>query len=88
VSDLAEKMAETISEVHGLNFNSRQGAQSSLHSGASMDWAYLTFGVPSFSIELRGNGYVVPDSEIPLAGEEIYSGLQVLLEEILNARSL
>jgi len=44
----------------------------------------LNFDIPAFTIEIRGNSFIVPDSEIILAGEENYAGLVVFGEYLLT----
>jgi hypothetical protein len=49
-------------------------------SGATDDYAYGVGINASFTVELRGNAFVVPTSDIPLSGSEFTAGLLRMLQ--------
>ena len=75
VETLGLNMQDAINEVHGSRFESIQGSDLYPHSGGLIDYTYFTRGVPAFTVELRGNSFIVPASDIVLAGEETYAGI-------------
>ena len=51
-------------------------------SGASDDWAYENAGVRTvFTIEIAGNDFVVPESEIEKRGDELYPAVLRVIRE-------
>ena len=54
-------------------------------SGGSIDWMMATPGMPyTFVPELRGNGFDVSPSLIPLSFEEMWNGLVAMMNEIMS----
>lgn len=61
--------------------------------GASMDWAKKVMGIKwSYSLELYPDsrnsfgdlGFVVPASEIKNVGEEVWAGVQIVAEKLIE----
>ena len=75
VTELGLRMEAAINAVHGENFEAIQGSDLYPHSGGLIDYTYFTREVPSFTVELRGNSFIVPASDIVLSGEEAYEGI-------------
>jgi len=84
VTHLGAKMEAAINGVHNAKYRSIQGSNLYPHSGGTIDWTYESFGVPAYTIELRGNNFIVPASEIILSAEESFVGVCVFSEHILN----
>ena len=62
-----------------------------MSSGGSEDWTKAKAGIKySYSIELgpkdSSNGFIVPESEIPIAGEEMFQGLKALYTELMKEK--
>ncbi|KCV73368.1 hypothetical protein H696_00907 [Fonticula alba] len=72
---LATVMADAIRAVHGQEYEPMPGSQLYPHSGGLIDYAYYTRRIPAFTVELRGDGFIVPPSNILESGEENYRGL-------------
>ncbi|KAK2159921.1 hypothetical protein LSH36_143g01028 [Paralvinella palmiformis] len=54
-------------------------------SGGSVDWMMATAGMPyTFVPELRGNGFDVSPSLIPLSFQEMWNGLVAMMNEIMS----
>lgn len=70
LSMIASNMASAISTVHGRNYQPLQGANFYPAAGAVDDWAYGELGMMSFTIELRGNDFVIAPSQIVPSCEE------------------
>jgi len=83
-TNLGQEMETAINAVHNARYESIQGSSLYPHSGGNIDWSYLMFNVPAYTIEIRGNSFIVPDSEIILAGEENYQGVIVLAHHVLG----
>jgi predicted deacylase len=82
VTNLGRGMASAINAVHGSRFEAIQGSDLYPHSGGLIDYTYFTRGVPAFTVELRGNSFIVPASDIVLAGEESYAGVLQLAQAL------
>ena len=72
---LGEKMADLIKGVHGKAYTPEQSSQLYPTAGDTTDWAYGTYHIPAFTIELRPasveeGGFIVPASEIEPTWEE------------------
>ena len=62
-----------------------------MSSGGSEDWVKAKAGIKyAYSVELgpkeSSNGFIVPESHIPIAGEEIYQGLLALYSELMKEK--
>jgi len=54
-------------------------------SGGSNDWTYGDAAVPcSYAVELRGNSFVIPATNIIPSGQENWAGLQAIAKVILS----
>ena len=51
-------------------------------SGGTIDYTHNAGISYSYVPELRGNGFVVPPSEIPLSFEEVWNGMVAMVDEI------
>ena len=70
---LASTMAASITNVHGTAYRTGNAADMYPMSGASIDWAYGSQGVFSYTIELRPDGgHSLPPEQIIPNGEEIF----------------
>lgn len=83
VANLGADMEDAINAVHNARYESIQGSDLYPHSGGTIDWTYLQFGIPAYTIELRGNSFIVPAGDIVLAGEENYEGVVVFAKHVL-----
>jgi len=70
--------------VHGQNYISQQGSDLYTHSGGFIDYNWVENGILAFTLEGRGNSFVVPSSNIVPAGEEAYAGVVVLAKYVLS----
>ncbi|CAF0747889.1 unnamed protein product [Brachionus calyciflorus] len=95
--DLVQKAKIATNAIKSVNGSEYQiGPSSSLlymSSGGSEDWVKAKAGVKySYSIELGPkdadflNGFIVPESDIPIAGEEMYRGLIALYIELMKEK--
>lgn len=75
---LGSAMETSINAVNRANFESIRGVELYPHSGGAIDYTYFTHNIPAYTFELRGNSFIVPNSDIPLSGEEVFAGLLVL----------
>jgi carboxypeptidase T len=72
---LGKRMKQLIASVHAKTYVSQQSSQLYLTAGDTTDWTYGTYGIPSFTIELRPStalegGFILPASEIIPTWEE------------------
>jgi hypothetical protein len=74
LSSLAGAMADALSSAHGHPFQPLQGADFYPAAGAVDDWAYGAQGLMAFTIELRGNDFVIAPSNILPSCEESLAG--------------
>lgn len=79
LQNLAGGMGSAISGVHGHSYQPIQGADFYPASGAIDDWAYGSAGLMSFTIELRGQDFVVSPSEIQPTCDENFAAVLDLL---------
>jgi len=55
-------------------------------SGGSRDYTYGTLGIiPSFGVEIFGNSFIAPESDILRLGREIYAGVVAVAGGIINS---
>jgi MYXO-CTERM domain-containing protein len=78
LSSLAGAIANAASATHGHGFQPIQGADFYPAAGAVDDWAYGEEGLMSFTIELRGNDFVIAPSNIVPSCEESLAGTMEL----------
>ncbi len=91
--ELAERMQQLIKGVHGLTYTPQQSSQ--LYSipvvGDTTDWTYGEYGIPSFTIELRPDefvldgaaGFILPPEEIQPTFEENLPAAQEFIQRML-----
>lgn len=61
--------------VHDHDYNALHGSQLYLTAGGLKDWGYGGAGMMSFTVEVRGDDFVVDPSEIIPTCEENYAGV-------------
>ena len=66
---LAQRMADLIKGVHGAVYTPEQSSSLYPTAGDTTDWSYGTYGIPSYTIELRptdlaGGGFILPPDQI------------------------
>ena len=72
---LAAEMQALIRGVHGVVYTPQQSSQLYPTAGDTTDWTYGTYGIPSFTIELRPRsiqegGFILPAGQIRPTWEE------------------
>lgn len=81
---LAQTIADSILNVHGVQYVAQQSSDLYLASGDATDWLYGETGVPSFTIELRPRsafpGFELPESQIQPTFEENLPATLFLIE--------
>jgi carboxypeptidase T len=75
IEGLAKDMQQLIFEVHGETYTVKQSSDFKLTAGDTTDWTYGTYGIPSFTIELRPDGqdlggFILPARHIQPTWEE------------------
>jgi len=75
MTGLAEEMQALIRGVHGTVYTPEQSSALYPTAGDTTDWTYGTYGIPSFTIELRPltiqeGGFILPASQIRPTWEE------------------
>ncbi len=73
--NLGRRMGQLIAGVHGKTYVPQQSSQLYLTAGDTTDWTYGTYGIPSFTIELRPKtalegGFILPAAQIMPTWEE------------------
>jgi carboxypeptidase T len=74
-SKLAQRMADLIKGVHGEVYTPEQSSSLYPTAGDTTDWTYGTYGIPSYTIELRPSavadgGFILPADQIQPTWEE------------------
>lgn len=80
LQSLAGEMADAMAGATGAIYSPIQGADFYPAAGTVDDWSYGDHGMMAFTIELRGNDFVVPPSQIEPACEETLAAALVLAE--------
>jgi carboxypeptidase T len=88
MTQLAAEMAAAIHHVHAKTYIPQPSAQLYPTAGDTTDWTYGTYGIPSFTIELRPatveqGGFILPASEIQPTYEENRPAAFHLIDELL-----
>ena len=87
MQELAKDMRDAILAVHGETYIPQQSSDLYRTAGDLTDWSYETYGIPSFTIELRPDsafpGFELPANEIDETFEENLPAALVLLEAYL-----
>jgi len=76
---IGDKFVEIVYGIHGTKYQSVRGAELYLCSGSCGDGAYIVGSNKSYVLELAGDDFVVPESDIQKQGEEIFAGLRFFL---------
>jgi carboxypeptidase T len=87
---MAEEMQGLIQGVHGVVYTPQQSAELYPTAGDTTDWTYGTYGIPSFTIELRPRtaaegGFILPGSQIQPTWEENRPAAFRFIERLLVA---
>lgn len=87
---MAEEMQGLIQGVHGVVYTPQQSAELYPTAGDTTDWTYGTYGIPSFTIELRPRtsaegGFILPGSQIQPTWEENRPAAFRFIERLLTA---
>lgn len=84
---LMQKIQTAVAKSTGITYSIGTDATViSPASGGTDDYAYGAGGInASFTVELRGNSFVVPVSDIPLAGADLLAGFGALANGIVGA---
>jgi len=86
---LARGMGDRIRSVHGMVYTPQQSSMLYPTAGDTTDWSYGTYGIPSFTIELRPTtaeqgGFILPANQIGPTFEENRPAAFFLIEELLS----
>jgi len=88
IKKLAEDAADALYQVHGTVFDPINSAELYPAAGASDDWYRGGLGARySFTTELRDTGYygfVLPPAQIIPSGEELFAGMKVVFEKLVQ----
>jgi carboxypeptidase T len=87
---LAGEMETLIREVHGKVYVPQQSSELYPTAGDTTDWTYGTYGIPSFTIELRPRtfqegGFILPADQIVPAWEENRPAAFRFIEQVVSA---
>src|SRR5918998_2002562 len=90
MAGLAAEMQALIRGVHGVIYTPQQSSQLYPTAGDTTDWTYGTYGIPSFTIELRPRsiqegGFILPASQIQPTWEENRPAAFHFIEQLLAA---
>jgi len=88
IKKLAEDAADALYRVHGTVFDPINSAELYPAAGAADDWYRGGLGARySFTTELRDTGYygfVLPPEQIIPSGEELFAGMKVVFEKLIQ----
>jgi len=88
IKKLAEDAADALYQVHGTVFDPINSADLYPAAGASDDWYLGGLGTRyAFTTELRDTGYygfVLPPEQIIPSGEELFAGMKVVFEKLIQ----
>lgn len=87
---MAEEMQTLMQGVHGKVYVPQQSSQLYPTAGDTTDWTYGTYGIPSFTIELRPRtfqegGFILPPGQILPTWEENRPAVFRFIEQLLAA---
>jgi carboxypeptidase T len=87
---MAGEMHELIEDVHGKVYTPQPSSELYPTAGDTTDWTYGTYGIPSFTIELRPRtfeegGFVLPADQIMPTWEENRPAAFRFIEELFAA---
>lgn len=88
--EMAGQMQNLIKEVHGKVYVPQQSSELYPTAGDTTDWTYGTYGIPSFTIELRPRtfqegGFILPPDQILPTWEENRPAAFQFIEQLLAA---
>ena len=86
VIDLATRTVAAIGAVHGMTYTVQSGYELYEHSGTGVDWYAAEGATYSYVSEVRDEGqygFILPPDQIIPTGEEIWAGLQVMLDQVM-----
>ncbi|BCH28626.1 carboxypeptidase [Mesorhizobium sp. L-8-10] len=87
---MAQEMQTLIQEVHGKVYVPQQSSELYPTAGDTTDWTYGTYGIPSFTVELRPRtfqegGFILPPDQILPTWEENRPAAFRFIEQLLAA---
>ncbi|NGO51567.1 M14 family metallopeptidase [Allomesorhizobium camelthorni] len=87
---MAQEMQTLIQEVHGKIYVPQQSSELYPTAGDTTDWTYGTYGIPSFTVELRPRtfqegGFILPPDQILPTWEENRPAAFRFIEQLLVA---
>jgi carboxypeptidase T len=87
---MAGEMHGLMRDVHGVVYTPQQASELYPTAGDTTDWTYGTYGIPSFTIELRPRtiaegGFILPASQIEPTWEENRPAAFRLIERLVAA---
>jgi carboxypeptidase T len=85
---MAGEMQALIRDVHGVVYTPQQASELYPTAGDTTDWTYGTYGIPSFTIELRPRtfeegGFILPAGQIEPTWEENRPAAWRFIERLL-----
>ncbi|CAK4632845.1 hypothetical protein AeMF1_006119 [Aphanomyces euteiches] len=73
---LGTAVRDAINKVNGKNdYNTQTSAGLYPAYGCFDDYHYRKYGKPTLTLEMSGDNFVIPNTDIPLHGDELYYGL-------------
>jgi carboxypeptidase T len=89
---IAQQMCNSILGVHGKVYTPQKSSQLYPTAGDTTDWTYGTYGIPSFTVELRPTtvqegGFILPANQIGPTFEENRAAAFNLIEGLISAPS-
>jgi carboxypeptidase T len=87
---MAQEMHELIEAVHGKVYVPQPSSELYPTAGDTTDWTYGTYGIPSFTVELRPRtfqegGFILPPDQILPTWEENRPAAFRFVEQLLAA---
>lgn len=87
---MAQEMQTLIKAVHGKIYVPQQSSELYPTAGDTTDWTYGTYGIPSFTVELRPRtfeegGFILPPDQILATWEENRPAAFRFVEQLLAA---
>jgi len=81
---LGGHIVSTINAVYNQYYVSQQGSDLYPHSGGFIDYNWEINGMIAFTLEGRGNNFVIPPAQINPSGEECYAGVIEMAKYVLS----
>jgi carboxypeptidase T len=87
---MGQEMQRLIEETHGKVYAPQQASELYPTAGDTTDWTYGSYGIPSFTIELRPRtfqegGFILPPDQILPTWEENRPAAFLFIEQLLAA---